>query len=565
MSSRLLVPGTQLSRDGRLFAAAKHAKALRRAQYEIETHGGKRFDSHFEYLGVKKHSLGYRWDPTHRYLMGVLILRSSVSSLPASDTYALIDDPEPTFYMDPELDTNGTGSIGDPFQYLQVLGPSPSSSITSIAGTLECVIESLPGDRTYTDTGRTGSETKLGYWRPRYDGSETHPVIIRAQEPCTRGGSNKTRILQTPGAYGACQLGIGESGLGSREWVFLSGFELPTWNGSDGYETGQIGLWGTDNCKVVRCICDAEGQGSAIESTNGGSCFAQVNRFLEVGDCIFRNYGDGTGAGGAVFSGFESYTLQDSEIHHITVLNSYGQGVFQKGLDSGLLATVPNVRNHFHHLFVKDVGGSGLFDFISGPNTALEDSNKWTQFIVKGTGRGGIELSHGYTTEAADHSGSIFQNGVVANCQSGFAPVMSSDFAYKTPTRVYNVIFYSNTNQAINMNDGFFDNGTTFDNEFLLDYNQYHGNGLIFEDADGTRTFAQMQTLVGDGGQDVEEHGNTGDPSFTNPATDDYTLQVGSSARSAGLDFLSIAGGGTVHRGAYPSSMTDVIGCRTTV
>jgi hypothetical protein len=555
---------SRLTRDGRLFAAAKHAKALRHALHEITTHGGARFAEHFEYLGVQPNVGGYRWDEHRRWLMPVVMMAGPGSRLyQGTAAYAYIDDPPATFYCDPERTTNGTGTLVDPFQPLQVLGPSPSSSITSIAGSLECVIEWLPGDLVYTDTGREGSNRKLGFWRPRYDGSATHFVINRAQEPCTRGGSNKTRILQTPGEYGGSQLGIGDFGLGSREYNILSGFELPTWNHANGGETSQIGLWGTDHCKIVRCICDGEGEGSSAGSTNGGSCFAQVNRFLEVGDCIFRNYGDGIGE--AVFSGFECYALQDAEIHHITVLNNFGMGVFQKGVDAELLDTLSNVRNRYHHLFVKDVGGSGLFDFASGPNITLQNSNRWYQFIVKNTGRGGLELNHGYTTHAADHAGSIFQNGVVDGCNSGVAPVMSMDFAYKNPTRFYSLIITNSTNQAVNMDNGFFDNGTTFDNEFLFDYNQYYGNSQMFVDAGGNRNFASWQTLVGYGGQTCDEHGAESNPSFTNPSADDYTLQLGSSARNAGFDFLDIAGGGTVNRGAYPTSMTDTIGCRTDV
>jgi hypothetical protein len=296
-----------VTHDGRLFLAAKHAKALRRYQYEIEQRRQDTALGCFDYLGVKTKGK-YRWAPDRRLMMGFLVLRGSSPMETAGDYRETVYGGPPSAYVDPEKTSNGDGTLGNPWQFSQLVAGSASAGD---------IVGALPGVGTHTTTDDDG--TPICYSGTA--GSSGSPVVIVTQynplsmaDPLTDGnrtgvGSNATTYLGGTNSNGdACPL----IGL-EQNYNIMDGFVLNDAEGLFVIDGGAVHYVG-DNCALRRCYIKGQTRsGIAVSNYIGIWCEGAVN--LEISDTTIRGMAWDTNisenTSGVTFYGCTGMTMEN--------------------------------------------------------------------------------------------------------------------------------------------------------------------------------------------------------------------------------------------------------------
>lgn len=398
--------------------------------------------------------------------------------------YDNIDNPVgyTDLWVDPEKATNGDGSLGNMYQFSQVMShPSPSAKRFIV----------IPGRLSVT---AVNANSKFPALFPVNSGTQSQPAILKAQFPATRASTTEAQMTIIDRTSGAGSI-IGTYSSGGDHWR-LDGFKFEGTHGGGGNENAHIVLrnrtgwwitrtWIDDNFESFVPFIGCPGTGCNDGSTNGGGIFIQGTTFCKVRDVLIENLGQVGGGNLIVWQPIELYDTTDFEASYFTIRNVWGIGVHMKGEQFGPAFR----RNYIHHGVVDNCRDSGCNPLFVRAGTNPADHNRWWNIIVSNCDNHGSEWN---MIGPDPHTGTHFRNMTYVN--NGGSNVMfrggtDTQIAYSQHCSIKNSVFRG-TPKHLEFLDHFYPGDTTFwglDNEEIqLDYNRYNNATNIAEAANGS-------------------------------------------------------------------------------
>lgn len=443
-------------------------------------------------------------------------------------------------WVDPQKATNGDGSVGNPYQFSQVMShPSPA------AKRFIC----LPGRLSVTavDAG----DSKMPALRPSVSGTQAQPAILKAQFPATRSTTTPEQMTIIERTANAGSI-FGSTG--ADYWRF-DGFKFEGTHGGGGNENAHIVLRSCTGWWVTRTWIDDQfesfvphipcpGVGCNDGSTNGGGFFLQGIDFSVFRDVLIENVGQEIGTNLLIWQGFEMYDVQDTEFSYFTIRNIWGIGVHMKGNPEREF-----LRNRVHHAVVDSCADSGCNPYQVRASTQA-NYNYWWNIVVSNCGKHGSEFT---STMPDGHYGTQFQNMTYVN--NGFSNIMFRNNNYLGDhVGIRNSVF-SGTGKHIEFLDQLYPGTPTFggvgNEDIAWDYNRYNNTTAIAQSGSGTDANIAAWRSRTDAAHPPgwDDNSDTTAHTYVNFAAGDY--HTNSSVAADRPDHWGRYGGGNVRPGAW--------------
>jgi parallel beta-helix repeat protein len=332
-----------------------------------------------------------------------------------------------------------------------------------------------------------------------------------------------------------------------------------------GFRSGMIGSAGRDYIVWDNFYID-DYYGGSLSDTGpviftGGASYCQLINSTVVGHpgSYYHEYATFTGNyNGIRLEPAHHTTIKNNEIYNVTGTQNEA-GIM---LYSSTYSIIEN--NHIHDC------GTGIY--VKGETTVNQEYNTIRYNLVEDCTASGI--SHGYF----NRYGETYQN-IVSGCGSGIVIRTLDDGDQILNSYIVNNTLFdndqhflvmvdagTNTTVANNITSGgtnvYWSWGGTDQSDNTYDRNNLYGQSGIFAYmASGNYTLSQWQAAFG-----YDANSVTTDPSFTDAANGDFTLQAGSPALTLGRTITAIHGtsGETIPAGAYITG-TETIGIESTV
>jgi hypothetical protein len=456
------------------------------------------------------------------------------------DTYEAIDNPGVDYvdcWVDPDKISNGDCSEGNPNQISQMLGSRPVGTgirFRVLAGT--------------TSVTTAAGDSKMPVLDPSYSGTESHPIIVRAECPASRSSCSGSEWIIERTASAGSILGT----AGGADYWHIDGPKFQGGHGGGGVENAHIVLRSTVGWQFTRFHIDGDQEDTTAEaSTNGGGIYMQLVDDVLIQDGIIEQIG----APGSteIWQGVEMYDATDVELAYLTIRTIRGLCIFMKGAPA-----VEFQRNRIHHNKISACSDVGMHPYDVFAGTTTGNHNYWWNNTV-------ADSDHCIKFNVLDreHQGTHFQNNTCvnnANVSLQFEPggVGSS---YGQYISIRNNVFDDSTKHIEWFNQFYpgvpnppIDGGGDGNELIVFDGNRYNNFTNVMESATGNDdTVGEWQARSSsDAGADATAH------TYTNFAGGDYTTATGVAADRT--DTGNLYGGGSVRVGAW-----EPVGARTSL
>jgi hypothetical protein len=375
------------TREARIVAAAKHAKALRRYQKEIERGASENAHGAFDYLGVTPSPLGYRWAPDRRLMMGILIARTSAAVVESSDEYqATLYGGAPSKYWEPGKSSNGNGTAGNPYQYSQLAANVAAGDVVGI----------LPGFHEFTAAWGGGP-----LFDPGVNGTALSRVVyVGKYDPGTLGNpltdSNRSEIGHTATTAAAYASYAPLFGWEARDYVTFDSLVGNTEHGRVRMDAGMVWVHDAVSPRMYRMYLRSHtldlSEYSATHE-NGGLGYLsnytpvwhRISTDLHFADCTFIGWRctlGGTEQTTTNISALVLYSLLGGLIENNDITDC-NQAFYPKGNETGAGYNYGTIRRNR----VRDCG-SGM----RVQETSTTDNTDFYQNLMTGLSRHAITL-----------------------------------------------------------------------------------------------------------------------------------------------------------------------------
>lgn len=439
--------------------------------------------------------------------------------------------------LDLEKVATGAGTVSDPW--------NPTQAQTLVAP--GDIVAILPGIFTGVDPVSSRNITPGFY--PKVSGTDGNPIIYIAENPAVYETTGLSEFRS-----GGTVLGSGWPALGTKSTTDIKYMGVYSDNNVANNKAATDSATASFRLDSHRCaVSFSELIGNSGQTDNYSAVRVETSDNCRVYNSKLHGYTGFTNNSGVILYKSNGFETDNNEIYNCT------HGIQTKDSTTGdPTQDLFDVSAH-HNLIYNVTHGFRFHAPIKGPSGEL--SNIYQNIVHDATYFMGL-TSAAQTT--GEQNGLMIYNNVGYNITTG---IVSLGFDYQLEgvvprdNRIFNNIFkstgsYLYTELVAVSNVPYFDEYAEYSTNCISDY-------TIFANGDNSGTLDGLTPAVWSSTYNQDVASVYADPLFTDPLTDDFTLQPGSPCLTTGVDLLGKFGtvDSAVPMGVYVTG-SDEIGVR---